>query len=98
MDDYLVNFAILLDTLVLTLFIYFAIETARQGFIINVVNSLRYIIAYFMALNFSERCTRYVYNNFISSQHISKTPNTIIIFINHFIILLLLLTNNNKFH
>ncbi len=68
MDDYLVNFAILLDTLVLTLFIYFAIETARQGFIINVVNSLRYIIAYFMALSFSERCTQYVYNNFISNK------------------------------
>ena len=36
---------------------------------LNFVNDIAtYIIAYFMALNFSERCTRYVYNNFISNK------------------------------
>lgn len=64
----MINFAILLDTVVVVIFVYYIMETARQGFVINLVNSLRYIVTYFLSQSLSKKCAKYIYSNFISSR------------------------------
>ncbi|GHV29736.1 hypothetical protein FACS189481_2970 [Clostridia bacterium] len=59
------NFAILLDTIVVVILIYFVVNSARRGFVANVINLLRYATSYFLAAALSNHLTKYIYDAFI---------------------------------
>jgi uncharacterized membrane protein required for colicin V production len=59
------NFAILLDTIVVVILIYFVVISAKRGFVANIINLLRYTVSYFLAITLSNHLTKYIYDAFI---------------------------------